>query len=1085
MLVVGYSRSSGSVGGRRSDVDSASAALSTWLAKPAARIHPASASSSQSSLEVHADGGFDPMCFFGGMASARILGGLKLSDVVAPLLNAVAAELGKPPHMLEQLLYDVDGDLDTAEEEIVGLINQIQTLQFVVIPGQPSSAEFPFQLRLASQAKAVNDAYALRIASGDDPVAHAQVITAVIAYSQALAKLVGNPTDFAQDMFLEALMDVLGAPYKQLISQLQTYGANLRDAIQQQAEDTLNQLYSALGAFGDMVTKQYLDPIVQKAGVDVLTVFRQMEPDLAAVCEITPIVDDLRGRIQKLSGYTDPIQLIENIPPVLDDVLKIAERLGVLDAVQTANMTAAVKDVEKAAGDAYEITCDPSKSPLQDLTNASWVFAEELSKYVDPQGQAGTTVWIDRGRQALQAVAQLRQSAAQFAQPPSFNSKVTDPNLRAWAKAQLCRRMQGNVLAALQVLNTSAQECLVLAPQSQSLIDAANGLLNTFGDAVPANWLNSILTTADDLISFVGAVDTARSAYSAVLDAGQQALILGILDCQASSSAITALRAGNLPVAQRTSLILAAQAQLFVRTLQLQAPFAAVRAYVLYSSDPTNYSAVISALNGLQAAASKMITWFDAIAKEVCDTLKTFYTDWDALNTQINSISVAEAALLKAIESQLDIVRHNFNEYQQALPTPLPSSGCPLSTSQAVYHLHQTLSAVNALLQATQKGVSNLNSDGQQIVEQAKQLLAQLQGMIPHAVSLRFSLDWHPKLKSFEPVFLLGENADLTIHAEAVVPIALEGPQSPPKFNTTGTLTDFSINLIGNPRFIIVDIESFKFTASQGNSPDVHLKIKNVRFGEQMNFIKEIADLLNPGKGPFLDFIDGGVSAGFRFHVSDVKVGAFSMMQLNLNVAVMLPFNGDPVRCIFGVSDQDNPFLLAVSIYGGGGFLQLRLGLDGVERLEGALEFGIVASVSIGPLTGWGYCVAGIYFRIEASASQVCGFVHAHGHMDIWGIVSMDVDLKVAICYMTGGSVQGTAEFEVDIDILFFSASYRYSTTYQFAGHQSDSSNQVSMKAAQRAIAQASTCSAPQINPDYELTPEIWDEYLKRFSFAA
>jgi len=1086
VLVVGYSRSSGSVGGRRSDVSSAATELSTWLAQPASRMHVAGTSSSQSSLEVHANGGFDPMCFFGGMASARILGGLKLSDVVAPLLNAVASELGKPPQMLEQLLFDAEGGLDDLEEKIVNLINQsIQQLKFdVTLPNGTKIPEYPFRLRLASQAKAVNDAYALRVASGDDPIAHTQVITAVIAYSQALAKLVGNATDFARDMFLEALTNVLGAAYDNIISQLQIYGANLRDAIQHQAEDTLNQLFSALDAFGSMVTKQYLDPLVQKTGENVYTVFRQMEPDLAAICEVTQIVDDLRGRIRKLGDYTDPVQLIENIPPVLDDVLKIAERLGVLDAAQAATMTAAVKYVEDTAGKAFEITVDLSNSPLQGLIDASWVFADELSKYVDPKPQAGPTAWIDRARQALQAVAQLRQSAAQLAQGVTPNQKVNNADLQAWAKSQFCRRMQSNILAALQVLNTAALECLQLTPQSQALIDAANTLLTQFGDAASATWLNSILTTAADLNTFVTAVDKARSEYSDVLGAEQQALILGVQDCQTVSSAIAALRAGNLPMVQRTSLILAAQSQLFVKTLQLQAPFAAIRAYVLHITDSALNDKAIQALGNLQAAASKLIAWFNPVAETVCNTLKTFYEDWDALNKAILTIPAGEQALLKAIESQLDIVRKNFYEYQQALPMPLPSSGCPLSTSQAVHHLHQTLSGVNALLQATRKGVSNLDADGQVIVEQAKQLLAQLQGMIPHAVNLRFSFDWHPKLKSFEPVFLLGENSDLAIKAEAVVPIAVEGPQSSPSFKTTGTLTDFTINLIGNPSFVIVDIESFQFIASQGNRPDVHLKIKNVHFGEAMNFVEEIAALLNPKEGPFLDFLDAGVSAGFRFHVPKVQVGAFMMMQLYLNVGVMLPFNGDPVRCIFGVSDQDHPFLLAVSIYGGGGFLQLRLGLDGVERLEGALEFGIVAGVSIGPFTGWGYCVAGIYFRIEASASQVCGFVHAHGHMDIWGIVSMDVDLKVAICYMTGGTVQGIAEFEVDIDILFFSAQYRYRTTYQFAGHNSDSSDKLSAMDKKR-IAQASACTVAQINPDYELTPQVWDQYLKRFSFAA
>jgi hypothetical protein len=388
-------------------------------------------------------------------------------------------------------------------------------------------------------------------------------------------------------------------------------------------------------------------------------------------------------------------------------------------------------------------------------------------------------------------------------------------------------------------------------------------------------------------------------------------------------------------------------------------------------------------------------------------------------------------------------------------------------------------------VQGLQHGLSNLGDAGKQLVEDAKQALSQLQSLIPRSVNIRLSFDWHPKLKSFEPVFILRDKADLSITAQAMVPIAIQGPQQSPSFNTVGTLTNFSINLIGNPSFIIVDIDSFQFTASNGNAPDVHLKINTVRFGEDMKFVARLAALLNPQNGPFLDFVDGGVSAGFRFHVPNIQVGVFSIMQLSLNVAVLLPFNGDPVRCIFGVSDQDHPFLLAVSIFGGGGFLQLRLGLDGVEMLEGALEFGIVAGISIGPLNGWGFVVAGIYFQVQRSKSIICGFVHAHGHMDVLGIISMDIDLKVAVCYLSG-NVQGEADFEVDIDILFFSASYKFHATYQFAGSSNNDQAAISTSDSHiLALKDAPRCPVPAINPDRELTPEIWNDYLRRFSFAA
>jgi hypothetical protein len=67
---------------------------------------------------------------------------------------------------------------------------------------------------------------------------------------------------------------------------------------------------------------------------------------------------------------------------------------------------------------------------------------------------------------------------------------------------------------------------------------------------------------------------------------------------------------------------------------------------------------------------------------------------------------------------------------------------------------------------------------------------------------------------------------------------------------------------------------------------------------------------------------------------------------------------------------------LSFGIYGGGGFLQLELGLDEVQVLQGALEFGLVSSISIRPLTGQGFVIGGLYFRIGRSESLVCCFVH-------------------------------------------------------------------------------------------------------------
>ena len=58
--------------------------------------------------------------------------------------------------------------------------------------------------------------------------------------------------------------------------------------------------------------------------------------------------------------------------------------------------------------------------------------------------------------------------------------------------------------------------------------------------------------------------------------------------------------------------------------------------------------------------------------------------------------------------------------------------------------------------------------------------------------------------------------------------------------------------------------------------------------------------------------------------------------------------------------------------------------------------------------------------------------------MDIFGIISMDIDLYVALCYARDASgnsvVTGIATFSVSISIAFFSETFTMQAQYTFAG---------------------------------------------------
>jgi hypothetical protein len=372
------------------------------------------------------------------------------------------------------------------------------------------------------------------------------------------------------------------------------------------------------------------------------------------------------------------------------------------------------------------------------------------------------------------------------------------------------------------------------------------------------------------------------------------------------------------------------------------------------------------------------------------------------------------------------------------------------------------------------------------IKQEVENLLASLLNDIPIPTSVNLSYTWEPDIQSFEPVFILQPEASFTVTAQAQAALNSQLNGVSASFDIDAALTNFSIVLIGEQPFITLYFDSLTFTSKNGSKPDCRAHLNHVEFGEQMKFVEDLADALDPSQGPFIELAADSIRAGFRFAIESMTVGAFNLMQLAIEVAVALPFDGTPVRCEFSLSDQQQPFLLSCGIYGGGGFLQLQLGLDGVQLLQGAFEFGVCAAISIGPLQGDGFVVAGIYFRIAGNDSEVCGFVHAHGHMDIFGIISMDVDLYVGICYLKP-NVQGTATFSVSVSIAFFSETFTMQSQYSFGGSGGSASNKQLMDAhltdkQKKHKKQLGVPCPDSWQTDLFINPTVWKNYYNSFA---
>ncbi|MCB0115249.1 MAG: hypothetical protein KDD84_14210, partial [Caldilineaceae bacterium] len=130
----------------------------------------------------------------------------------------------------------------------------------------------------------------------------------------------------------------------------------------------------------------------------------------------------------------------------------------------------------------------------------------------------------------------------------------------------------------------------------------------------------------------------------------------------------------------------------------------------------------------------------------------------------------------------------------------------------------------------------------------------------------------------------------------------------------------------------------------------------------------------------------------------------------------------------------------------GGGFFGIAFGLDGLEKLECALELGAYLSVDFGVASGSISIAAGIYFCIEKK--QVDGkdvttvgldaYVRFVGKAQALGIVSISLEIYLSLGFQTPPPVlKGTAKVELKVKVLFLSVSVKITVERQIAASSS------------------------------------------------
>jgi hypothetical protein len=307
---------------------------------------------------------------------------------------------------------------------------------------------------------------------------------------------------------------------------------------------------------------------------------------------------------------------------------------------------------------------------------------------------------------------------------------------------------------------------------------------------------------------------------------------------------------------------------------------------------------------------------------------------------------------------------------------------------------------------------------------------------------LETRIRWAPDPKDVGELLVFGSQKHFVLDARTVVPT--DGTAASTEI--VGDLRDFRLTLLPGADFLIIDFDQLRFRSKDGKKPDVDVLIRKVTFAGPLTFLAKLQDLLRfgGGSGPAIELLPSHLDISYTLPLPDLTIGVFSLQNLSFTAGMVLPFTGEPVRTRFAFAAQDDPFLLTVMVFGGGGYFELGIGTDGVESFQVALEFGGSLALDVGVASGSVSVMAGIYFAIGVptqanpeGACELTGYVRVKGEVDVLGVITAMLLLELSLTYLPSqDKAIGNATMIVEVEVLLISGSVEVTVEKRFGGSE-------------------------------------------------
>ena len=311
----------------------------------------------------------------------------------------------------------------------------------------------------------------------------------------------------------------------------------------------------------------------------------------------------------------------------------------------------------------------------------------------------------------------------------------------------------------------------------------------------------------------------------------------------------------------------------------------------------------------------------------------------------------------------------------------------------------------------------------------------------PTAVETRFV--WKPKL-DLDKVLPGGLELDPTARLVVLSTIRAPLDGSAPTFESTGVLANFAIHFA---RVVKVQLETLTFVARAGRKLELDAKGVRLTFEGSLAFVEQIRNYIPPqgfSDPPSVAITPAGITAGYSLGLPTIGVGVFSLENVGLSAALELPFVDGPTRLRFQLSERHDPFLVTVSLFGGGGFFGITVDTEGAVGVEAALEFGGNFCLDLVVASGGVHVMAGIYFKMAGPVVELSGYLRAGGAVTVLGVITVSVEFYLALTYTHSdgppklNKVSGEAVLTVGVDVLFLHQDVTLRVHREFASPATD-----------------------------------------------